>query len=234
MNLEVLTLGSGWGYELIKGLGTTITLAICSIVLGTILGLGCALVQRGQHKLSAYIVAGIGVLLRSLPELLVVFAIYYGLSASIGIVLAPFGIKGFVTINSFTAGILSIGLIHASYAMEVFGGALAAVPKGQLEAAAALGLSRFACFRFIELPLAIRFALPGLVNLSVMALKVTPFVSAIGLQDLLRTATDAGKNTKDYVLFYVVTLALYLLISAVVYAVQLHVEHRLAVGSSIS
>ncbi len=230
MNLSVLAPGSGWSRALLAGLGVTLGLAALAIGFGTLMGLGGALVLRGRSRTAVAIVAGLGALLRSLPELLVIFTVYYGLAFALKLALAPFGFTGFVAVDAFTTGVLAIGLIHGAYAIEVIRGALAAVPAGPLEAAMALGLSPWRRFRLVELPLATRYALPGLVNLSVMALKTTPFVCAIGLQDLLRTATDAGKNTKDYVPCYVAALVLYLLVAPCLYGLQLRLERRLEQG----
>jgi ABC-type arginine transport system permease subunit len=199
--------------------------------LGSLLGLGAALVQRGGNLYTAGLVSASCMLLRSLPEVLIIFVVYYGFSFLLQSLAALFGISAVIMINPFLAGLLSIGLIHGAYASEVFGGAFAAVPKGQLEAAAALGLKSFARFRLIELPQACRYALPGLINLSIMAIKVTPFLSAIGLRDLLRTASDAGKNTKDYVVFYSASIVLYLVVAALLYFAQIGVESRLAASS---
>lgn len=231
MNLSELAFATGWGGKLLAGLAVTVALAALSVLFGSLLGLAAALVQRRRIRLLSGLVSALFTLLRGLPEVLIIFAVYYGFSILLQRVTAPFGFRGLITVNPFLAGFLSISLIHAAYASEVFRGALAAVPKGPLEAGAALGLKPFARFRLLELPLAFGHALPALVNLSIMALKITPFLSAIGLQDLLRTASDAGKNTKDYTLFYTAALVLYLLVSAILYAVQMHIESRLAANS---
>jgi ABC-type arginine transport system permease subunit len=164
---------------------------------------------------------------RSLPEVLVIFMVYYGSSILMGQLLLPFGGTGFVNVNAFAAGLMSLSFIHGAYASEVFRGALANVPRGVMEAAASLGLPPIGRFLLVELPIAVRHAMPGLVNLVVISLKVTPFLSIIGLQDLLRTATDAARNTKDYVSFYVVVLLIYLTLTSILYLVQIYVERRL-------
>ena len=69
--------------------------------------------------------------------------------------------------------------------------------------------------------------MPGLTNLVMTTLKSTPLVSAIGLQDLIRVAGDAGQNTKEFFQFYMATLVIYLGIAAVVLLLQTRSERRL-------
>jgi ABC-type arginine transport system permease subunit len=120
-----------------------------------------------------------------------------------------------------------LALIHAAYASEVFRGAFLAVPSGEIDAARAFGMSPLLVFYRIRLPLAFRLAMPGLTNLVMTTLKSTPLVSAIGLQDLIRVAGDAGQNTKEFFQFYMATLVIYLGIAAVVLLLQSRSERRL-------
>ena len=108
-----------------------------------------------------------------------------------------------------------------AYASEVFRGAFQAIPKGQIEAAQAFGMSRFLTFRRIKLPVAFRLSIAGLANLLMATLKNTPLVSAIGLQDLIRVAGEAGQNTKLYFQFFMISLSIYLAIAAVMLVVQI-------------
>lgn len=226
MDLSILAFGSGWGNALARGLFVTLALAAASVVLGTGLGLVGALVATSRFRIAAVIVGGYEVVMRSVPELLVIFAVYYGFSFAIQALLQVIGIEGFVAINAFWSGVLAIGMVHGAYCSEVFRGAFQAVPAGPLEAARALGLRPFPAFLAVKLPLALRFALPGLINLVVVTLKATPLVAAVGLQDLLRVAGDAGKNTKQYLTFYLVALAIYLVLAAVIWVVESRIERR--------
>ncbi|MCS0497295.1 ABC transporter permease [Ancylobacter mangrovi] len=226
MDLSLLAFGSGWGDALARGLLVTLALAAASVVLGTALGLGGALVATSRRRTAARLVGGYEVVMRSLPELLVIFAVYYGFSFALQALLAPFGVDGFVAIDAFWAGVLAIGMVHGAYCSEVFRGAFAAVPAGPLEAAAALGLRPLPTFVTVKLPLALRFALPGLMNLVVVTLKATPLVAAVGLEDLLRVAGDAGKNTKHYLTFYLAALAVYLVLAAAIWLVEGRIERR--------
>lgn len=227
MDLSILSYGNGWGDELIFGLSVTLRLALVSIVIGLLLGLAMALLERADVPIISKAVSGLSAVLRSLPELLIIFFIYYGSSLILQAILSPFGFDGFIGINTFWAGAISLSLIHAAYTSEVFRGAFNAVPKGPMEAAQSLGLMPSLVFLKIQFPLAVRYALPGLMNLVVVTLKTTPLVSAIGLQDLIRVAGDAGQNTRQYLMFFVIALLVYLIIAAGILVFQLTLERRL-------
>lgn len=227
MDLGSLGYGSGWGDELVFGLGVTLRLAVVAILIGSCLGLATALLERAEIPIISKAVSAYSAILRSLPELLIIFFIYYGASLVLQAIAAPFGIDGFIGINTFWAGVIALSLIHAAYASEVFRGAFAAVPPGVVEAAQSLGLRRSQAFVTVRFPLAVRYALPGLMNLVVVTLKTTPLVSAIGMQDLIRVAGDAGQNTKQYLMFFLIALALYLIIAAGILVLQITLENRL-------
>lgn len=217
----------GWGDELLAGLWLTLRLGLTAVALGTGLGLVAALVELSRFTPLARLVAGYNLVMRSVPELLVIFLLYYGLSFLIMAALAPFGIDGFIEVSPFWAGALALSLIHAAYASEVFRGAFQVIPKGQIEAAQAFGMGRFLTFRRIKLPVAFRLSLAGLANLLMATLKNTPLVSAIGLQDLIRVAGEAGQNTKLYFQFFMLSLSIYLVIAALMLVLQAKAENRL-------
>jgi polar amino acid transport system permease protein len=226
VDLSVLAFDSGWGNQLLRGLLVTISLGSISMAVGVAIGLATALIEIGKLRFAARLVAGWNWILRSLPELLVIFAIYYGLSFVLAPILAPFGFTGFISVNAFWAGVIAIGLIIGAYCGQVFRGAFAAVPRGPVDAARALGLRETQVLLTIWLPLAFRYGMPGLINLLIVTLKITPLVSAIGLQDLMRVAGDAGQNTKRYMTFYVVALVLYLLLAAAIAVANMRIEKR--------
>ena len=89
-----------------------------------------------------------------------------------------------------------VGFIYGAYATEVFRGAFLAVPKGQIEAAKACGMSRWLCFQRIQLPQVWRFALPGLGNVWLVLLKGTAIISVVGLEELTRKADMMTRNAE--------------------------------------
>lgn len=218
---------TGWGDELAAGLWLTLRLGLASVLLGTFLGLVAALGELSRFRIFAHILSGYNVVMRSVPELLVILLLYYGLSFLLMALLRPFGIESFIEVSPFWAGALALSLIHAAYASEVFRGAFQAIPKGQIEAGLAFGMSPFLVFRRVKWPVAFRLSLGGLANLLMATFKNTPLVSAIGLQDLIRAAGDAGQNTKLYFQFFMASLVIYLVIAAAMLVVQNRAETTL-------
>lgn len=219
--------GPGWGDELLLGAVLTLKLAVLSFILGSLLGLVCALGELYGGRLLSWVLGGYGVLLRSVPELLVIFLFYFGGSLALGGLLSLLGIDGYVEVNAFWAGVAALGLIQGAYTSEIFRGAILAVPRGAVEAARSLGMSRWHVFRLVTLPIAVRYAFPGLCNMWMVVVKNTPFVSAIGLEDLVRAAGTAGENTKQFFTFYLAVLIGYLMLSAATMAVQYAIDRRL-------
>ena len=194
---------------LYSGLQQTLRLALTALGLGLSLGLVAALLEASQHTWLAHISTTIINIIRGLPEILVLFLVYYGSTFLLTTVL-----KLKLSLTPFVAGSLGLSLLFGSYASQVFRGALATIPKGQLEAAQALGLSSLQSFVAVLLPQTWRYALPGLANLWFVLLKDTALVSLIGVQDLMSQAQVASANTLQPFTFYGIVMLIYLILTA--------------------
>jgi polar amino acid transport system permease protein len=205
---------TGWGDELARGFVLTIGLAVVSYTIGTAAGLALGAMASVRSRAVRAGAEFYGLLFRSLPELLVIFLVFYGLGFGLGRLSAELGIEPPIAIGPFSAGVIALSAVHAAYASEVFRGALSNVPRGVVEAGLSLGLSRRLVALRITLPVMLRYAFPGLANLWMVMIKNTPLVSAIGLADLIKQADTAGANTRAYFLFFFVALGVYLIVSA--------------------
>lgn len=200
----------GFGHLLLAGTWVTLQLAFTSLVFGLLLGLvgaAAALSPIGPLRWAA---VGYNTLMRGTPELLLVLIIYFGATHVI-----EWMTGAYVDIGAFTAGVIALSIAFGAYATEVFRSAMMEIPKGQREAAMALGMSRWDSFRYITLPQLWRLALPGLGNLFLVLLKDTALVSVIGLDDLMRQAYVAAGFTKLPFTFYMAAAMIYLLLTIV-------------------
>jgi len=210
----------GYGWMLWDGVQLTIAVAVCSMVLALLLGL-----IGSWGKLSASPAARLAAetyttVIRGVPELILILIVYYGVPTLIQDVAATMGFDIFIDFNSFIAGFLTIGFIYGAFATEVFRGAYHAVPRGQIEAANAIGMSRMLMARRILLPQMLRFALPGLGNVWMVLIKATALISVIQLPELLRNADIAARAVRQPFTFFFAASLIYLAITVVSMVVQ--------------
>ena len=206
---------AGWGDELALGIKITVTLAIATLPVGLFLGFFIALAAQSSEK-SLRLAAGVyTTIFRGLPELLTLFIVYYGLQMLIQAILSSMGIEERIEINAFFAGMAALAVVFSSYSSEVLLSAFRAIPKGQYEAGDALGMRRSHTMVLIVLPQLVRIALPGLVNLWMILLKDTSYVSIIGLADVLRQTGIAARVTKDAFFFYTLACVIYLVLAII-------------------
>jgi len=205
----------GFGHLLISGAWITIQLAICSLFVGLLFGILGATAKLSSSKIAQAIGNGYTLFVRGMPELLLVLTIYFGSSAVLMAIASIFGYDEYIELSPFIAGVIALSIAFGAYATEVFRGAIQEIPKGQREAAMALGMTRFQTFRRITLPQVWRIALPGLGNLFLVLLKDTALVSVIGLNELMRQTSVAVGNTKEPFTFYFAAAMVYLFMTSI-------------------
>jgi polar amino acid transport system permease protein len=215
-HLSLLSFASGgWGSALLAGALVTIVLALSCLPIGLPLGLGLALAARSRRHWPRAMSTVFATVFRGLPELLTLLIIYYGCQIGAQKLLSAMGYETEVAINPFVAAMIAFSLVFAAFSSQIWLGAFKTVPKGQFEAAAALGLSRRTTFTKVVLPQLVRIALPGLSNNWLSLLKDTSLVSTISLVDLMRQTNLAVSVTKEPMLFYTVACFGYLFFSAI-------------------
>jgi polar amino acid transport system permease protein len=164
---------------LLRGLGMTLLLGFTAILLGTALGVGIALLRLYGPRPLRLVAILYTDLMRAMPVLVVLILIYYALPFA-GIVL-----------SSFAAAAIALSLVLGAYTAEVMRAGLQAVPRGQSEAAAALGLGFWLTMRKVILPQAVRLVIPPHASNCVSIIKDTSLASVVAMTDLLKQATDA-------------------------------------------
>lgn len=213
----------GYERQLLEGTLTTLQLAACALLLGSLLGaLGCSL-QLSQRRILRAAGQGYAAVARGVPDLLIVFAVFFGGSMT----LASLTGRN-VEVGAFAAGVVALALAFGAYAAEIARGALLAVPQAQREAARMLGLSRFQAFWAVVLPQAARTGLAPFGNQSIVLLKQTSIVSIVGCDELMRKAAEASGATRQPFTMYLATACIYLVLTALLTMCLEWVERRSA------
>lgn len=220
----------GYGHLLLEGAALSLAVGICALAVALSLGALGALARLSPSRILQRLGLAYVVIVRGIPELVLMLLIYYGGTVLLQALLSLGGGDVRVDINAFLAGTLVLGFVYGAYATEIFRGAFLAVPKGQVEAARAFGLSPRQEFFRIMLPQALRLAIPGLGNLWLTLLKATSITSVIGLTELARQADLIKAPTKmPFVVFFLASL-IYLAFTAVSDVFRMRLEKWASAG----
>jgi polar amino acid transport system permease protein len=164
---------------LLEGLWVTLLLGLVSIAAGMVSGLLMALARLYGPAPVRWLARVYTDVLRSIPLLVLLVLVYYAL---------PFvGIR----FSSFVSAALAITLVSCAYTAEIYRAGIEAIPKGQFEAADAIGLGFVSSMRYVVLPQAIRIVVPPLTSNCINVLKDTALASVVAMPDLLKQATQA-------------------------------------------
>jgi len=220
---------SGYGPVLLEGTWMTIQLALLSLLLSILIGLIGASSKLSSLKIVRNIATVYTTLIRSVPDLVIMLLMFYSLQLGLNSITESLNMDQ-IDINPFVAGVITLGFIYGAYFTETFRGAFQAVPKGQMEAAFAYGMTPLQVFRRVLFPQMMRFALPGIGNNWQVLIKATALVSLIGLTDIVKITQDAGRSTMDVFYFSVIAAVIYLAITTVSNLILMWLERRYSVG----
>lgn len=202
---------------------TTIVISILSMALAVGLGIPIAVGRLYAGPLMRGVCTGYVELFRGTPVILQLYVIYYGIPHLPG----PLGVE----LPPLVAAILGLGLNYAAYEAEIYRAGLQAVPRGQFEAALALGMTRWQAIRRILLPQAMRMVIPPVTNDFVALLKDTSIVSVIAIQELTKRFYILGRSdVSHFVHLAGATAVIYLLMSYPLSAWARRMERQLAAG----
>jgi octopine/nopaline transport system permease protein len=203
----------GWGAALLQGALMTLLVASAGLLIGAAIGALVAGSKVSRASLPRAFGDAYTAIFRGVPELLIVYFVYFGSSALLTGLGHAVGYAGFLGVPAFLAGALAVGVISGAYQGELYRGAYLAIGKGELEAARACGMGPWLMFRRIIAPQVVRFALPGLNNLWQVALKDSSLISVTGLAEIMRVSQVAAGSTRQPFTFYLAGGALYLILT---------------------
>ncbi|WP_238157668.1 amino acid ABC transporter permease [Aeromonas salmonicida] len=197
------------------GLIFTVPLTLITFVLGILLGFLVALARLYGPTPLVVLVRFYVWLIRGTPLLVQLFLIFYGLPSA-GIVL-----------DAFTAAVIGFTLNIGAYSSEIIRATLAAIPKGQWEAAYSIGMNWPQVMWRVILPQAARIAVPPLSNTFISLVKDTSLAAAITVPELFQAAQRLASVTYEPLILYIETAIIYLLFSSVLSTLQDRLERRL-------
>jgi len=212
--MEFLYFGNtGWGDELFFATLMTIAVAVTAIFIGFFLAAIFTTFKLSKSKILNFIGNFYTTVFRGVPELLVIYLLFFGGSGAVMYVAKIFGYDGYIEVNAFLTGAISIGVISGAYSTEVFRGAIQSINEGQFEASKVLGLRKKIYYYKIIIPQMLRLALPNISNVWQITLKDTSLISVTGLVEIMRQSYIAAGSTRDPLFFYSFAAILYLLLT---------------------
>jgi His/Glu/Gln/Arg/opine family amino acid ABC transporter permease subunit len=190
-----------------SGVQLTILVSVISFTIATVLGVFVALARMSERRSVAAAAAAYINVLRAIPLLVFIVFIYYGVAIYFGLTFAT-GIQ---------AGIFAFSLQYSAWLGEIFRSGIQAVPKGQREAAMAVGMGPVRTFVTVILPQAVRVATPPTGNMMVGMVKDSALLYVIGVQELFRNAQLLANRTFRYFEIYLAIVLIYLVMTTTVY-----------------
>ena len=207
----------------LKGLWVTIFVTLVAFLLATMLGLGVALMALSEHKALRQIARFYTEVIRGVPILVLLFYIAFvgapALVAVINFVISPLVAAGTVEpmlvrdLSLMWRAIIALMIGYSAFIAEVFRAGIQSVDKGQVEAAKALGLSRFQRFRLVIFPQAVRVILPPLGNDFVAMVKDSSLVSVLGVADITQMGKVYASGSFRFFETYSIVAYVYLILT---------------------
>lgn len=180
-----------------SGIGVTLELSVLTILFSTLIGMVGAVFRTSEFKVLR-VIGGIYVeVLRNIPLLVVIYLVYFGL--------AQVGLR----VNNFNSALVALTLNAGSYMTEIFRGGLAAVGRGQFEAARSQGMTSVQVYRHVVFPQVFRIIFPPLGNLFIGIVIGSSLASVIGVNDLAQWMHMAGNESFRYMETFLVAGLLY-------------------------
>lgn len=201
MSAEALALAQEWAPQLLVAAGQTLRMTFFAYILGLVAGLLLAFGEMSRYRWPSLACRVYIEFIRGTPTLTQLFLIYFGL-ASVGVV-----------VPGFQAAVTALGLHYAAYMAEIYRSGIAAVDRGQTEAAKAVGMTEGEAMRYIILPQAVRVILPPMANSAISLLKDTSVASLIAAPELMMRADDITSEYYMPMQVYLITGAMYFIMA---------------------
>ena len=213
-------LGIGLRNGFLQGAALTLFLCLTSIAASTAIALAAALARLSGNGAAFGVATFYTSFFRGTPLLLQIMLLYLGLP-QLGIV-----------ISAIPAGIIALSLCYGAYMAEIFRAGILAIPKGQAEAARALGLRESQIMRLVILPQALRLIVPPTGNQFIAMLKDSSLVSVMGAWEIMFLARTHGRAEFKYMEMLITAAIIYWVLSGIFELIQARIEKRFGKGVS--
>jgi polar amino acid transport system permease protein len=197
------------------GLVITFQITIVSMTFALILGLIAGLGRTATNSFFNILASLYVEVIRGIPLLAQLFWIYYAMSR-------------FIRLGPQVSAVLGLTICYGAYIGETFRGGIQSIPKGQMEAARALGLTRAQAMRHVIIPQAVRVILPPVGNEFIAMLKDSSLVSVLAISDMLRRGREYASRTFAYFETYTLVALVYLLVTLIFSRVVFYIEHGMS------
>ncbi len=207
--------------RLMSGLWVTIYVTLIALAIAAVLGICFGLMLISSNRILRGIAKVYVAIIRGTPIIVQAFFIYFGIPNVTG-----------VRLDATTAGIITLSLNAGAYSAELVRGGIQSVPKGQMEAARSLGLSKSQAMTQVILPQAIRIMLPSIVNQCIITLKDSSILSVIGLTELTQTGRLIIANNFESFKMWIIVAIMYLIPILILTKISQTIEKRLKIGKN--
>lgn len=204
-------------YFILQGVFITLKYSVTAVCLGLVIGTLLAICKIIDIKILRIFAHSYTSVFRGTPLLIQLTIIYFGLPGLLGLKL-----------SIFSAGIIAFSFNSGAYVSEIIRAGIAAVDKGQIEAAKALGIPPILRMKDIVLPQAFRKILPALVNELINLIKESALISIIGEMDLMRRAQIVSAETFTFFTPMLTAAAAYYILVLIISSIAMALEKRLA------
>ena len=201
----------------LKGLWMTSKIAFISLVTCTLIGLILGIFRSSNNIILKRLVGVYVAFVRGTPFVVQIFIIFF--------IFPEWGIQ----LEAFSAALLAMAIMGSAFICEIIAGGIAAIPKGQWEAAASSGLTPFQQLRLVVIPQAMKIILPPLVGQYVLLIKDTSVVSVIGVMDLTRVGWVTVVRIPEGLMVFSLVGVLYFSISYPLILLSNYLERKMAV-----
>lgn len=208
---------------LLRGTAITFALVLCALIVGLFFACLLMLARQSKQLVLQMPARGFIFFIRGTPLLVQIYLLYYGTAQFSWFIASPLWP---IFKHPFSCAVLALALNTAAYTAEILHGALAAIPRGEMEACQAIGMSRFVLWYRVILPRALRIALPAYANEVIMVVKCSTLVSTITLLDLLGVIHQIISATYAAIQFLLIAGIVYLLLNAVILSLFKRLERR--------